>query len=62
LHGNLAIFGLFVEHGGRRDQNVRDLALGHWLGELRRGIELHLDLVAAYAFELLPDHDRCVRE
>jgi hypothetical protein len=52
LHGNLAIPGLLVEEGRRCDQNVHDLALSHSLGELRRGIELHLDLVAACAFEL----------
>ena len=28
-----------VEDGRRRDQNIRDLALGHSLGELRRAVE-----------------------
>jgi len=52
LHGNLAILRLFIECGGRGDHNVRDLTLGHSLGELRRRIELYLNLVAACAFEL----------
>jgi len=43
---------LFVEYGRRRNQNVRNLTLGHSLGELRRGIELYLNLVAACVFEL----------